>query len=675
MAAVSMRRLLTRASALFVLAGVLWSVAPAASAQETPAATLTLVSQSIWNDPTRPLDITVRATNASTRVLGSLSFVLSIGTPATSRSVYELSLHADPTISFISNPFPQSGALQVGESRTFRLRQGLDQVPTTDNGLYPVRIQLLSADLPVGILRTPMVFLVEKPQIPLSLNTTWVLSDPIQYGPDGTFYSGPVETDIRPGGRLDAMISALDTDRPAPADVVASPVLVEELERLSQGYRIVDVDGSVRTVQKGTAGAADAARLLDALRRISADARTEIVPMPMGDASFTAMFQAHLQKDIAILVAGGANRIRGTLKAPPRSGVARPLFSQLDPRSLAEYARLGARTLLLDANFIPTPPDLRFSPSPLLRLTGGGRTATAVLPDSGLAAVAATYAADPVLDAHAVLGDLAAIWLEFPGVARGTAMLFPERSTLPPAFFDSVWKLVRGSPWLRSVTATAMVAELAQPERQALPRHVYPVFQSSYVASLLGAGAALDDFSATAGAARALVDRLRDRLLVAEGSTFVTTPTLGQRYIDSVQRAINVTYSRIRLASNIVTLTSRSGFIPVTVQNEAGFPVRVKLRLVADRRLDFTGGSTRELLLGTEKKTYLIPVRAQTTGRFPIKVQLLTPGSSPAPATIAETEMIVRSTAYNRVALYVTIGAGLFLLAWWGRRFLPRPTH
>jgi hypothetical protein len=34
--------------------------------------------------------------------------------------------------------------------------------------------------------------------------------------------------------------------------------------------------------------------------------------------------------------------------------------------------------------------------------------------------------------------------------------------------------------------------------------------------------------------------------------------------------------------------------------------------------------------------------------------------------------MIVRSTAFNRVALFVTAGALLFLLAWWGRRFLPR---
>jgi len=36
--------------------------------------------------------------------------------------------------------------------------------------------------------------------------------------------------------------------------------------------------------------------------------------------------------------------------------------------------------------------------------------------------------------------------------------------------------------------------------------------------------------------------------------------------------------------------------------------------------------------------------------------------------------LIVRSTAYNRVALLVTLGAAVVLLALWARRFVPRRT-
>jgi hypothetical protein len=33
----------------------------------------------------------------------------------------------------------------------------------------------------------------------------------------------------------------------------------------------------------------------------------------------------------------------------------------------------------------------------------------------------------------------------------------------------------------------------------------------------------------------------------------------------------------------------------------------------------------------------------------------------------------VRSTAYNRIALLITIGAAVMVVAVWARRFLPRP--
>jgi hypothetical protein len=137
-------------------------------------------------------------------------------------------------------------------------------------------------------------------------------------------------------------------------------------------------------------------------------------------------------------------------------------------------------------------------------------------------------------------------------------------------------------------------------------------------------------------------------------------------------------YESITLAgSNPVTLTSRNGILPITVDNGAGFPVRVVVRFVADRRLEFVNGPTQKVLLPASSRTLTFRVRAQTTGRFPIKIELLTPSpaSGSAPDTIAETDVIVRSTAYNRVALIVTIGAALFLAIWWGRRFLPRPSQ
>ena len=105
------------------------------------------------------------------------------------------------------------------------------------------------------------------------------------------------------------------------------------------------------------------------------------------------------------------------------------------------------------------------------------------------------------------------------------------------------------------------------------------------------------------------------------------------------------------------------------------FWVKVVLRFVADRRLVFEQGDSYPVLLTGSSRTLTFRVRAETTGRFPITVDLETPSTASTPDTIAQTVMVVRSTAYNKVALVVTIGAALFLAAWWGRRFLPRKSH
>src|SRR5207249_12080799 len=65
------------------------------------------------------------------------------------------------------------------ESRTFRIRQRMDVLASrADNGLYPLKLELRSHDQAVAALRTPMIFLIERPRVPLNLAWTWVLSEP-----------------------------------------------------------------------------------------------------------------------------------------------------------------------------------------------------------------------------------------------------------------------------------------------------------------------------------------------------------------------------------------------------------------------------------------------------------------------------------------------------------------
>jgi hypothetical protein len=652
---------------------------PQSLAQGPPRASLRLVSQSPWNDASRPLELSVSATNESTSPLESLKVVLIIHAPARSRSVYELSLTSDATSVLLAYPFPQEGVLDPGESREFSITQPLDVLQGLgESVIYPLSVELTSSDVPLATLRSPLIFLVEPPEVPLNLAWTWVLSAPIQFRPDGVFLPGTLEMDIAPGGRLDALVGAIERAGRKRLDLVMSSALAAQLDRMAGGYRILEPDGTIRSVDAGEAGAADATTLLSRLRQVAGRGGVELIAYPFGDPRLPALVRAGLVGDLPLLNRRGSALVESVLGKPPSAEVLRPPLSQLDLPSMAEVQELGARVLLVDRSFLRPLEVPAFSPPSVIRVQSGTTSMVAVAPDSKVVEVAAGLRADPILAAHAAIGELAATWLELPGTpGRGAAMLFAENPGLPIAAIDHFSGLVRRSPWLRPVTASRFVALVPEhPEPQPLPSKRYTAVSPEYVGRLLRAKAAVAKFDRTASNAQGLTDRLKERLLLAEGGTSVAEPPLGEAFIDSVHDEIGRIYGGVTIQTTRLTLASQSGTIPLTFSNRSEYPMSVMLRFQSDRRLHFVDGESHPIVLPADsEKTLTFAVRAQTTGQIPFTIQLVTTGPSINEDTIAETTMVIRSTAYNRVALIFTVGAALFLLLWWGRRFLPRRTR
>ena len=646
---------------------------PRAFGQEPANVTMQLLSQSNWNGPGRPLALAIRTTNTSDQVMEGLSVVLSIHSPARSRSVYELSLRADATSLLSASLFPQRGVLDPGQTRTFRLRQSLGELASRqEDAVYPLKVQLLSGDTPVGELRTPMIFLNERPRFPLRLAWTWVLSAPLQYRPDGTFVSTALEQEVAPGGRLFTLARALRSLRRTSVDVAVSPVLADQLAKMSSGYRVLVPTGT-RVVREGSSGAAGAAGVLRTLSRVARRRTTELIALPYGDAVVPAMLQAGLDGQVEAAVAEGRSVVESVLGAPPRKSVFRPPLSLIDEAALGRLSDLGVETVVLDANAVPRSSDLKFTPPGLVTLSASTGQVQAIVPDPQVMSLALQYARDPTLAAHAALGDLAATWLEFPGrPRRGAAVLFPERTSLDPRFLRAFAGLVASSPWLRPTQASLFASVVDDGEEIPVPTPRLAAPDPAYLARLFAVQRSLGRFETAAGDARRLIDQLDDRLLLAATTASAGSTGMGLQLLDSVQATIRRTYDGVEVSEGVVTLTSRQGFIPVTLRNNSGVPLRVRVKLVADLSVAFVSGNSRQILLPQAERTLTFAVRAKTTGRFPVRVQVRTPGPDGTAETITQSEVVVRSTVYNRLALFLTIGAGLFLLAWWGRRFLRR---
>ena len=238
------------------------------------------------------------------------------------------------------------------------------------------------------------------------------------------------------------------------------------------------------------------------------------------------------------------------------------------------------------------------------------------------------------------------------------ATLYSIGGRYPSAFLTRFASLVTASPWLRPVTASAFTAAIDPQSEAALAPRSYPTFAPAYVQALRDRRAQLSRYAETVIDPSPTPEELDRNLGLATAGTFIDDQEEGARFIASVRLAIERTYEGMTVVEQRVTLASANGVIPVVVDNATGHRLRVRIRLVSDRALNFPGGGYRDLVLDTEETAIRFPVHAQTTGLFSVKIQVLSASEQSSRDVVAESRLLVRSTAYNRVALFVTIGAG-----------------
>jgi hypothetical protein len=274
---------------------------------------------------------------------------------------------------------------------------------------------------------------------------------------------------------------------------------------------------------------------------------------------------------------------------------------------------------------------------------------------------------DPVRAAQVLLGELTTIWQEQPGETRGVALVFGEDAPLPGPFFPSIARSIATAPWLAPTVAGGFVAAFPPTDSSVLASPSFRRFPISYVASLKQARRRIDTLRSMLPDSSLEPARLETMLLLAEARQYLTSTTEGQAFIDAARRSVRATVDDLALETvDSVTLTSESGGIPVTISNEGPHSLEFWVQLVSTRVREEP--ATRVELAPGESETLRLRASLRSTGRFPVRVLMMV---SPGGRLIGEATLVVRSTAYNRIALLITIGAALVLLLVWARRFVP----
>ena len=539
---------------------------------------------------------------------------------------------------------------------------GAGQLAVPDAGVYPLEVALRDSQ-EQGLARfvTYLVAVAAGPggqPVPLAnkLGVAWVwpLVTPPGLNLDGTIKPVTAAA-FDPIGTLGRQVAGLAAHSGVPVTVEPSPETLDSWSATArtdpgaaQGVAALRAAGlgGVDQVLGGAYVPIDLPSLLHADLGAAADA--EYV---QGQSSIDRFFGAHVDEGTTVAVPADAE------------SVDRLRSHGVDHVVVASTAAGSDRTRLTTTS--------PFTLEPSANLTATGPIA-AVADDVALAATLSGPGV-PALRAQRFLAGLAVTALEAPGVGRADVVVNPDDYDGAAALVDSVLTGLTNNPWLAPTTVQGVFSTVAPPpggDVRALAAYAPPappVTASAYDTRQ----ARLLSFGSLVGPSDPRLLRGERFLLSSVSSSWANAggDAAAKAQLAKVDATVAGFVARIQIpAPGTITLTARSGDVPITFRNGTGEPIRVRVAL-SSHKLDFPSGSVQMVALPTRSTTVRFEVRSRTSGTFPL---LLNVSSADGSLLIAEGRFKVRSTVVSSVGLALAVGAGVFLFGWWALDFLHR---
>lgn len=567
-----------------------------------------------------------------------------------SRSELALSMEGEDLRTEVFDNVAPIASLPVQSDGTRRL--ALPVAPLSlPEGVYPV--ELIAQDPDFAEIDREITHLVVAPEEgddapPLGVAVVADISAPPAFEPDGTVtLSRPAVEGM--AGVVTGLVAAGDV----PVTIAARPETIEAL--------------------LGSSEPGDA-ELVEAVRAAAAD-RT-VLALPYAEVSPDALAPAGLLGELGTQAERGRQVLADALGVDPVDSVWLAA-DDLGADGLAALAFLGGqRVVVADDQVEPLGPGIiGYSLAQPFQLTP-----PAEAPDAPAVDVQA-LAVDPVvmerldtdgtpgLVASRVLAELALLRLEQPSVARSVVIPL-ERSTPTEVVALVLAGLGSGRPFapMPLDEAFAHAGPVLDGGGNVVERALVPAavdaLEPADGRALRAAREHLGTFAGLVGEDSPLTDPMERHLLLATATG--VSDARRQDHIDAVDAAIAAVTSEVSTpATFTLTLAARDGTIPLTIRNDSGLPLRVAVHLRSPR-LEFPDGDTIPLVL-TEPSTRIdIPVRARTSGAFPLQVEVMTPDGE---QQLSATRYTVRSTAVSGAGLILSVGAGAFLVVWWARHW------
>jgi hypothetical protein len=654
------------AAALVVSSAVVaTAVGTAPATAQAAAPTFVLAAQSPWVAPGAGFTMSFDAAN----VPPGAEVAVTVHDALQSRTAFDSSIKGENLPPTRDRPTFRFDELPVDPATGHRV---LTLPGLGGNGVFPLEVDLRSpADESLAHFVTHAVVAPVGADGALTvgkaLNVAWVW--PLQAEP--AYVAGPVPLneatldDLQLRGRLGRQAVQLLSNTDVPLTLAPSPETLEAWAAIG------------KESPELKAGA-------DSVRSAATSGRNQVLAGPFVPLDLPSIVHGNLQ-DVVTSGAGtrpgeltrGVATLEQFLGAHVDSGTALP--GHLDSASLGILQSASVRQLVVDGDAL-VPVNEKYTPAHPYKLqTPGGDDSTAftvLATDDGLEQFL-TGDEPPALRAAHLLAGLALVAGEQPSIERGVTIANPAQWDADDTFVRAVLAGLRNNPLLAPTTvegllqrvpvATTDSADEAPVFRQLEPYSPPnpPVTAAQYAEGVHNRDA-VEELVKSPNDGKV---QNADRALATSLASAWANPAGRKKaaaLLGSISDSVRSVLEQVEVQpQSTITITSSKAEIPISFRNNGADDITVELTLESDKLL-FPEGNTREVTLpGKHNTTVRVAIETRGSGTTPVRMTVTTAGGL-AIGPSEGTTIKVRSSFVSGVGVFLTVGAIVFLVVWWG---------
>jgi hypothetical protein len=670
------------ALALLLLLQLGATLALATGPEKLPDIRMAFAKDSYWYEPAARVKMLVTLDNRARQTVKGVDVRVRVHVKNESRADLDATFNGKPVRSYKQTETPGKNlALEPGNN-SFEFEMQMAEGRYSD-GVYPLTIEALkSGSVLTNAVSELVVFSAADLSTvqPLRLSIVFNTLEPPHRGPDGNFKNDELAAECNPSGRQPGWYSTLlwMTDK-WPEESFSfsmSPMLVEELQAMSQGYTVKRGDKQQR-MGPDSKPALDSASVLSGLTRIAQSQRYQLLALPAASPNLESLTSLRWVDDAKAQIASGFKSLEKELDTtlshqymcPPglaaNTRVLRDLkqeagqFLFLSP-DLLQRTREGKRLLRGDTLAQP------------VKITGARKTdVTAVFEDARMRDLISrvSQSADPQGVAQCILSELTNFYLERPDKLRGCAVLWPGSWHPSREVMNEVMKALTAAPWLKNVTLgeNMMTVPTLDNDPLTIPEPTSP--PDAYFTEVGQARERLKSFSSMVMPENPLLPSLVNDVWVSESDVWSqwNRKVEGLTYSSAAVRTIDGEVAKVTLPSTgSISLTSGHSKIPLTIVNATAYRVTATLKL-ASNGLAFPDGAEQKVRIEPKENLIEIPVVAKKKGRVRFQARLEAKNF-----ILGEVDFSVLTSRFNTFAIAVVAGLLALIGGLWFAKLISR---